>query len=43
MIEKDLKDYKQLCNSYGFGSDLNINDITYERVKNEIEKWIDNE
>ena len=27
-IEKDLDDYKKLSNSYGFGSDLNIDDIT---------------
>ena len=31
-IEKDLDDYKKLSNSYGFGSSLNINDITKEMV-----------
>lgn len=35
-IEKDLDDYKKLSNSYGFGSRLNINDISVESVKNKI-------
>ena len=31
-IEKDLDNYKKLSNSYGFGSDLDINDIGVESV-----------
>ena len=35
-IEKDLDDYKKLSNSYGFGSELDINEISVEAVKNKI-------
>ena len=35
-IEKDLDDHKNLSNSYGYGSDLNINDISVEIVKKKI-------
>jgi len=31
-IEKDLDDYKKLSNLYGLGSELNISDISVERV-----------
>ncbi|WP_331774334.1 glycosyltransferase family 9 protein [Sulfurospirillum sp. 1612] len=37
-IEKDLDDYKKLSNSYGFGSKLDINEISVESVKNKIDK-----
>ena len=37
-IEKDLNDYKTLSNSYGFGSDLIINEISEEMVKNKIDE-----
>lgn len=36
-IEKDLDDYKKLSNSYGFGSDLEISEISFEMVKNKID------
>lgn len=36
-IEKDLDNYKKLSNSYGFGSDLDINEISFEMVKNKID------
>jgi len=36
-IEKNMGDYKKLSNSYGFGSSLNINEISFERVKNKID------
>ena len=39
-IEKDLDDYKKLSNSYGFGSDLNIDDITKEMVIGKINSII---
>ena len=35
-IEKDLDDYKKLSNSYGYGSNLDINDISIEKVKEKI-------
>lgn len=38
VIEKDLDDYERLSNSYGYGSDLDINEISVETVKNKIEK-----
>ncbi len=37
-IEKDLGNYKKLINSYGYGSYLDINEISVEAVKNKIEK-----
>ena len=37
-IEKDLENYKKLSNSYGFGSELNINEISVERVKEKIDE-----
>lgn len=36
-IEKNLDDYERLSNSYGFGSDLDINEISFEMVKNKID------
>jgi len=36
-IEKNLDDYEKLSNSYGYGSDLNINDISYEVVIEKID------
>jgi len=36
-IEKDLDNYKKLSNSYGYGSTLDINDISVESVINKIE------
>ena len=35
-IEKDLDDYKKLSNNYGFGSGLNIHEISVESVKRKI-------
>ncbi len=40
-IEKNLDDYKYLSNRYGYGSNLDINDITIEQVKNKIMGNID--
>jgi len=40
-IEKDLSNYKKLSNSYGFGSNLNINDITVNKVITTIENNLD--
>ena len=40
-IEKNLEDYKYLSNKYGYGSNLDINDITIEQVKNKIMGNID--
>lgn len=37
-IEKNIEDYKKLSNSYGFGSDLDINEISFENVKNKIKQ-----
>ena len=37
-IEKNLDDYKTLSNSYGFGSNLNINEIHAESVIKKIKK-----
>ncbi len=36
-IEKDLDDYERLSNSYGYGSDLDINEISFEMVKDKID------
>ncbi len=35
-IEKNLDDYKKLSNTYGFGSKLDINEISIENVCNKI-------
>jgi len=35
-IEIDLDDYKKLSHSYGFGSQLNINEISIKQVKEKI-------
>ena len=40
-IEKNLEDYKYLSNQYGYGSNLDINNITIEQVKNKIMENID--
>ncbi len=37
-IEKDLNNYKKLSNSYGFGSELNINEISLKKVKSRIKE-----
>jgi ADP-heptose:LPS heptosyltransferase len=37
-IKKDLNDYEKLCNIYGEGSSLDINDIDIASVKNTIDK-----
>ena len=37
-IEKDLDDYKKLSNSYGYGSKLNINEISCKIVKDKIKE-----
>ena len=37
-IKKDLDDYKTLSNSYGFDSDLDINEISVEQVISKINK-----
>jgi len=37
-IEKDLDDYKKLSNSYGFGSKLDISDITAEFAISKIKE-----
>jgi len=37
-IEQDLDDYKKLSNKYGYGSDLDINEITLESVKEKIKE-----
>jgi len=37
-IEKNLDDYKKLSNSYGYGSKLNINEISVEAVKNKLKE-----
>ncbi len=37
-IETDLDDYKKLSNSYGYGSNLDINEINVEFVKEKISK-----
>ena len=36
-IEKDLDNYKKLSNNYGFGSSLDINEISVESVKSKID------
>lgn len=36
-IEKDLNNYKKLSNIYGFGSKLDISNISTDRVKKEID------
>ena len=38
VIEKELNNYEKLTNSYGYGSNLNINDITTEMVLEKIER-----
>ena len=38
VIEKDLDDYKKLSNSYGFGSSLDINEISVDRVRNKLDE-----
>jgi ADP-heptose:LPS heptosyltransferase len=40
-IEKNLDDYKYISNQYGYGSNLDINQITLEQVKNKILENID--
>ena len=37
-IEKDLDNYKKLSNSYGYGSKLNINEISVESVMKKIDE-----
>ncbi len=37
-IEKDLENYKRLSNTYGYGSRLDINEITFEMVWDRITK-----
>ncbi len=37
LIEKDLDDYEKLSNSYGYGSDLDIGEISVEMVKDKID------
>jgi len=37
-IEKNLDDYEKLSNSYGYGSDLDINEISGKAVKNKIDR-----
>jgi ADP-heptose:LPS heptosyltransferase len=37
-IEKDLDNYKKLSNSYGFGSELDIHEISVDSVKNKIKE-----
>ena len=39
-IEKDLDDYKKLSNNYGFGSDLDINEISFDMVKYKIDETL---
>jgi len=40
-IKKDLDSYKRLSNSYGYGSNLNINDISLEQVITKIINVLD--
>jgi ADP-heptose:LPS heptosyltransferase len=40
-IEKDLSEYEKLSNKYGYGSNLNINEITVDMVLKEIDKIMD--
>ena len=37
IIEKDIDNYKKLSNSYGYGSNLDINEISFESVKRKID------
>ena len=37
LIEKDLDDYEKLSNSYGYGSDLDIGEISVKMVKDKID------
>ena len=37
-IEGSLDDYKQLCDTYGYGSDLNIKGISVKALANNIDK-----
>ena len=39
-IEKDLDDYKKLSNNYGFGSDLDIHEVSIASVINRIKATI---
>ncbi len=39
-IEKDLDDYEKLSNSYGFGSSLDINEISVESIKTKIDELL---
>jgi ADP-heptose:LPS heptosyltransferase len=36
-IEKNLDDFKKLCNTYRFGSELNINNISIDSVKEKLD------
>lgn len=38
LIKKNLEDYKVLSNTYGFGSQLDINEVTSEMVIEQIDK-----
>ena len=38
IIEKDIENYKKLSNSYGYGSNLDINEISFENVKIKIDE-----
>ncbi len=40
VIEKDLDDYERLSNSYGYGSNLDINEISFESVKRKIDETL---
>jgi len=40
-IEKDLDNYIKLSNSYGYGSDLDINEISVDTVLNRISEVLD--
>ena len=37
-IEKNIEDYKYLSNQYGYRSNLDINEITTEKVINKIDE-----
>ena len=36
-IEKKLDDFKKLCSKYQFGSELNINTISVDNVKEKLD------
>ncbi len=40
VIEKDIDNYKKLSNSYGYGSNLDINEISFESVKRKIDETL---